>query len=144
MWRLAVPTLTGPKVDDWLVHVVGLLVILIGPTMLTVVWQKTEHSALVSTMVIGAAWAFTARILVCPGGASARHIALTPVEVLLLVGMGVTLRRYTRRCGWIVITALLGDLHLWMRAYAAPFLQPKSGRGYPGASVNPVGDATWR
>jgi hypothetical protein len=49
----AFEAVTGPKVDDWLVRMVALLVIVIGGTMLVLVRRGAEHSAEV-TPVAGA------------------------------------------------------------------------------------------
>jgi hypothetical protein len=85
---------TGPKIDDWLVHMVGLLVIVIGLTLLAAVRQKTEHSAVIATLVIGAACAFTATDTwyVLAGVIRPIYLADAVVEVFLVGGMVITRR----------------------------------------------------
>lgn len=50
---------TGPKVDDWLVRMVGLLVVVIGTTLLVAVTRGREDGV-VLVLAVGSALAFTA------------------------------------------------------------------------------------
>lgn len=49
---------TGPKVDGWLVHMVGLLAVVIGLSLLTAAWLRSG-GPMVSVLAIGSALAFT-------------------------------------------------------------------------------------
>jgi len=51
--------LTGPKVDDWLVHMVGLLAAVIGATLLVAVRQGTRTRE-IYVLALGSAFAFAA------------------------------------------------------------------------------------
>lgn len=52
-------TVTGPKVDDWLVRMVGLLVVVIGATLLVAAKREREDGE-VLVLAVGSALAFTA------------------------------------------------------------------------------------
>ena len=49
---------TGPKTDDWLVHMVGLLAAVIGLTLLHASWHGMTRT--IAVLAIGSALAFTA------------------------------------------------------------------------------------
>jgi energy-converting hydrogenase Eha subunit E len=51
---------TGPKTDDWLVHMVGLLAAVIGVSLIVAVLRAYTHSATVTTLAAGSALAFAA------------------------------------------------------------------------------------
>jgi hypothetical protein len=51
---------TGPKVDDWLVHMVGLLAAAIGASLGTAVLRGETQAAAVGTLAMTSAFAFAA------------------------------------------------------------------------------------
>jgi hypothetical protein len=52
--------ITGPKVDDWLVHTVGLLAAAVGCSLGTAALRGQTQSAVVSTLAVTSALAFAA------------------------------------------------------------------------------------
>lgn len=51
--------ITGPKVEDWLVRMVGLLVAVIGVTLLVAVWRRNRGLEIL-VLAVGSALAFAA------------------------------------------------------------------------------------
>ena len=84
---------TGPKVDDWLVRMVGLLVVVIGTTLLVAVTRGREDGV-VLVLAVGSALAFTAvdAWYSLSGVISPVYLADSVVE-LVLVGMIMGARR---------------------------------------------------
>ena len=82
--------ITGPKVDDWLVRMVGLLAAVIGMTLLVAVRRRSRELELL-VLAVGSALAFAAvDIWYALGGVISRlYLADAAVElsiVLLLLG----------------------------------------------------------
>lgn len=84
---------TGPKVDDWLVRMVGLLAAVIGAT-LSVAAQRRTSSIEIVTLAIGSALAFTAIDVwyALRGRISAIYLADAVVELALVALLIVTSR----------------------------------------------------
>lgn len=84
---------TGPKVDDWLVHMVGLLAAAIGAALLVAAWRGDRTSA-VLVLAVGAAAAFAAVDILYAGTGriSPVYFADAIVEVLLIALVLVTSR----------------------------------------------------
>lgn len=78
---------TGPKTDDWLVHTVGVLAVVIGATLL-VGARRRSPSAETLVLAGGAAAAFAGVELVYAlGGTISRvYLADAVVEILFLAG----------------------------------------------------------
>ena len=83
---------TGPKVDDWLVHMVGLLAAVIGLAMIVAARRGSQHDPAVTTMVVGAAIAFVAIDVwyVAVSRISPIYLADAVAEIILIVGVIVT------------------------------------------------------
>jgi hypothetical protein len=78
---------TGPKTDDWLVHMVGLLAAAIGVALGTAADRREVGSAAVRVLAIGSAAAFAAIDLWygLSGRISAIYLADAAVQILLIV-----------------------------------------------------------
>ena len=86
---------TGPKTDDWLVHMVGLLAAVIGGTLLRASARPTTETA---TLAVASALAFAAIDVwyAATGVISSIYIADAVVELLLIAAFFVTGRRDVR------------------------------------------------
>lgn len=84
---------TGPKVDDWLVRMVGLLVTVIGATLLLGA-QRGPNRLEILTLAIGSALAFTAidTWYALRGRISPIYLADAVVE-LVIIALLMTARR---------------------------------------------------
>jgi energy-converting hydrogenase Eha subunit E len=82
---------TGPKLEDWLVHTVGVLAVAIGVTLL-VATRRTTLSAETFTLAAGAAVAFASIDLVYAlrGTISPIYLADAAVEVTFLAALLAT------------------------------------------------------
>ncbi len=76
---------TGPKTDVWLVHIVGLLVIMIGVTYAVAFWKRNPIDPVLLTLIIGSALAFTAIDIwyVAAGEIRAIYVGDAVVEIAL-------------------------------------------------------------
>ncbi|HET8649072.1 MAG TPA: hypothetical protein VFL95_03455 [Gemmatimonadales bacterium] len=77
---------TGPKVDDWLVRMVGLLIVAVGAALLTAVLRQ-ELSAAVLVLAFGSAAAFLIVDLIyaLAGRISPIYLADAAVELGLII-----------------------------------------------------------
>ena len=84
---------TGPKTDDWLVHMVGLLVVVIGATLL-VAARPRQGRREVLVLAVGSAIAFTMIDVwyVVAGTISRVYLADAGVEVGLIILLVLTHR----------------------------------------------------
>jgi ABC-type branched-subunit amino acid transport system permease subunit len=85
---------TGPKTDDWLVHMVGLLAAVIGAALGLAVARDRQGTPEVAVLAAGAALAFAAIDFwyVLNGTISPIYLADALVELVLLVGLARTHR----------------------------------------------------
>jgi hypothetical protein len=83
---------TGPKTDDWLVHMVGLLALVIGLAVGVAAAQGRVHTPEITTVAAGAAIAFAAIDLWygLSGHIAPIYLADAAVEGVLLVGLAAT------------------------------------------------------
>ena len=86
--------ITGPKVDDWLVRMVGLLAAVIGMTLLVAVRRRSRELELL-VLAVGSALAFAVvDIWYALGGVISRlYLADAAVELLLVALLAATSRR---------------------------------------------------
>ena len=86
--------ITGPKVDDWLVRMVGLLAAVIGMTLLVAV-RRRSRDVVPLVLAVGSALAFAAiDIWYALGGViSPIYLADAAVELLLVALLAATSRR---------------------------------------------------
>ena len=89
--------ITGPKVDDWLVHMVGLLAITIGATL----WAATRELRVAGTIVLLATLSAISFLIidvvyVATGRISGIYLGDAAVELLLLIGIGLGWRTVAR------------------------------------------------
>jgi hypothetical protein len=84
--------ITGPKVDDWLVRMVGLLAAAIGAALGVAARRGRGHEVEVLVLAAGSALAFTAIDLryALAGQISPIYLADALVEVGLLAALGLT------------------------------------------------------
>ena len=87
--------ITGPKTDDWLVHIVGLLALVIGVAIGVAVAQGRVHTPEVTTLAAGTAIAFAAIDLwySLSGRIAPIYLADAAVEGVLLAGLAATRSR---------------------------------------------------
>jgi hypothetical protein len=80
---------TGPKVDDWLVHTIGLLATAIGAALAVAVVRRRTQSAEVVTLSAASAAAFAAIDLryALPGRIPPIYLADAAVELAILIGV---------------------------------------------------------
>jgi hypothetical protein len=85
---------TGPKADEWLVHMVGLLAGVIGVTLVLAVLRVGSRSAELLTLAIGSALAFAGIDLWygLSGRISPVYLADATVEIGWIILLGLTSR----------------------------------------------------
>jgi hypothetical protein len=78
---------TGPKTDDWLVKMVGLLAAAIGAALLTAARQSSRGSSEILVLAVGSAGAFAAVDVwyVLQGAIAKVYLADAAVEIGLIV-----------------------------------------------------------
>jgi hypothetical protein len=83
---------TGPKTDDWLVHMVGLLAMVVGVALGVAVARDHTRSPEVLVLAIGAALAFAGIDLwyALSGRISPIYLADAGLEMALLAALGWT------------------------------------------------------
>lgn len=84
--------LTGPKTDDWLVHMVGLLAGVIGITLGIASARHREHAYEVVVLAAGSAFAFAAIDLWygLTGRISPIYLADAAVQLGVITGLALT------------------------------------------------------
>jgi hypothetical protein len=87
---------TGPKIDDWLVHMVGLLAAVIGAVLGLAASQNRVRSSEVVTLAVGSAIAFAGIDLWygLSGRISAIYLGDAALQLCLVAGI-----TWTRRSG---------------------------------------------
>ena len=87
---------TGPKADDWLVRMVGLLVVLIGVTLAVAVLRNAVWTLEITVLSAGATIAFSAidTWYAFSGRISPIYLADAALEVVLLAGLALTRRPF--------------------------------------------------
>ena len=85
---------TGPKTDDWLVRMVGLLVVLIGVTLAVAVRRDAVYTLEITVLAAGATIAFFAidTWYALIGRISPIYLADAALETILLAGLVLTRR----------------------------------------------------
>jgi len=85
---------TGPKTDDWLVRMVGLLVVLIGVTLAVAVRRAAVHTLEITVLAGGATLAFSFIDIwyAMSGGISRIYLADAVLELALLAALISTSR----------------------------------------------------
>jgi ABC-type dipeptide/oligopeptide/nickel transport system permease subunit len=85
---------TGPKTDDWLVHMVGLLAAVIGAALGTAAAYDRARAAEVMALAVGSALAFAGIDLWygLHGRISPIYLADSVVQVALIIVLGATWR----------------------------------------------------
>ncbi len=88
---------TGPKTDDWLVHMVGLLAFVIGATLGAAVARNHIRAPDMMVLAVGSALAFAGLDLWygLPGQISPIYLADAAVELGLVAALGWTRARLT-------------------------------------------------
>jgi hypothetical protein len=89
---------TGPKTDDWLVHMVGLLAVVIGVVLGLAVRQNRLRSPELVTLAAGSALAFAAIDLRygLTGRISPIYLGDALLQLCLVVGLTMTRRTNSR------------------------------------------------
>jgi hypothetical protein len=85
---------TGPKTDDWLVRMVGLLVVLIGVTLAIAVRRGAVHTLEITVLAAGATLAFSFIDIwyALSGRISCIYLADAALELVLLAALLLTRR----------------------------------------------------
>jgi energy-converting hydrogenase Eha subunit E len=85
---------TGPKTDDWLVRMVGLLVVLIGVTLAVAVRRDAVHKLEITVLAVGATLAFSFIDIwyAFSGGISRIYLADAVLELAVLAALISTRR----------------------------------------------------
>jgi hypothetical protein len=88
---------TGPKIDDWLVHMVGLLAAAIGVVLGVATMRNRVRAAEVVLLAVMSAAAFAAIDLWygLPGRISPVYLADAVVQICLIAGLALTRRTST-------------------------------------------------
>ncbi|MBV8688618.1 MAG: hypothetical protein JOZ59_00795 [Candidatus Eremiobacteraeota bacterium] len=86
-------SVTGPKIDYWLVHMVALLVIVIGVAVGIAAWRRSFTPEIVVLSVTGAA-SFTLIdfVYALHGTISRVYIWDAAIEIIIIVGVLITAR----------------------------------------------------
>jgi hypothetical protein len=87
---------TGPKVDDWLVHTVGLLLAVIGSVLLAAAVRRAIDGGIVA-LAVGTALALAAIELVYVAAGTIARIYLLDAVIEMLLAAGVLAAWWARR-----------------------------------------------
>src|SRR5687767_11872068 len=82
-------SVTGPKTDDWLVHMVGALAVAIGVTLVGSAPRRDPSSALLLAGAAAAAFASIDLVYALNGTISWVYLADAVLEILFLLGIAM-------------------------------------------------------
>jgi hypothetical protein len=90
---------TGPKTDDWLVHMVGLLAATVGAALLVASWRRSPRGEMLVLAVLAAvSFAAIDLIYALNGTISRIYLADAVIQIVILVALaGAALFERNRR-----------------------------------------------